>query len=214
MRSILARRPVAPVLAVLALVLTLGPVPVAAQLDQLRCDPDLYRDSPTCGPGRTCELLAGDCGLFGFLCHDGWLWRLPRLDLGQCRGCRGAVGGCNPEPCNSDADCIASVEQCRLGVCQKAPGRCLGDADCTSPERCIERSCTVPTPTPAPDGGSTGLGPTCTTTADCPGGMVCRPPLGRCVVACSASSTAPDKGCPSGTVCVTTGSLAGTCAAY
>jgi hypothetical protein len=213
MRWTLARRPAARALAVLALVLVLGPARLAAQDARLRCDPDLHDPNPTCGPGRTCELLSGDCGLFGFLCHDGWLWRLPRIDLGQCRGCRDAVGGCNLEPCNSDADCIAEVEGCRGGACRKAPGRCLSNDDCASPERCLDRRCTTPQPAPG-GGGSTGLGPTCTSTADCPAGTVCKAPLGRCVVACEPSSTAPNKGCPPGTLCVTTGSLAGTCAAF
>jgi len=208
-----ARRLAARALAVSAILLVLGPVRLAAQDTQLRCDPDLRAPNPTCGPGRTCELLSGDCGLFGFLCYDRWFWRLRRLDLGQCRGCRDAVGGCNLEPCNSDADCIAEVEQCRLGVCQRTPGRCLSDADCTGAERCVDRRCTVPQPAPG-GGGTTGLGPTCTSTADCPAGTVCKLPLGRCMIACSSGSTAPNKGCPTGTMCVTTGSLAGTCVAY
>jgi hypothetical protein len=172
---------------------------VTAQVgNRVACNPSVSQNNVICGRGRRCELLSGDCGLFGFLCFSNRWW--PRIDLGQCHDCENAVGGCDPVPCNDDMDCLDGVEFCAGGNCWRAAGRCASADDCAGNQNCVANACVIPAdgPTPAPRPG-----PGCVTSADCLGGWVCHPlGNGHCVPTCEISGGIITRQCPSGYACV------------
>lgn len=160
------------------LLIGIGSISPAAAQTGIRCNPDQRDGNPSCtlGDSRSekCRRVRGSCGLFHDLCIDD-----PTKDRATAFGgsflcnlmCRDDRGICESGvvPCNSDQDCKANRESCRLGVCFYIVDSCSANADCDSNERCQGNRCIAATPPSQ----------ACTTNSQCGAEQACRSGLCR-----------------------------------